>query len=83
LPTGSQADVVTRGGWDNGKWALELRRLLLSRDPDVGATRGTPHSDDVVLTSGRTYGFRLKIYNASKTRFSQSPILPLYIKPRS
>ncbi len=83
LPNGSQADVVTRGGWDSGKWAVELRRLLLSRDPDSGTNRGAPHNDDVPLISGRTYGFRLKIYNASKTSFSQSPILPLYIKPRS
>jgi hypothetical protein len=82
LPEGSQADVVSRGGWEGGKWALEVRRLLQPRDPDVGTTRGTPHNDDVVLTSGHTYGFRIKIYNASKTSFSQSPILPLYIKPR-
>jgi hypothetical protein len=82
LPTGSQADVVAKGGWDGGKWALELRRLLESRNPDVGSVRGAPHNDDLELHSGHTYGIRIRIYNASKTRSSVSAILPLYIKPR-
>ena len=72
---------MTRGGWEDGKWALEFRRLLEPRD-NPSADPRVPHNDDVVLNSGRTYGFRLKIYNASKTTFSESPILPLYIKPR-
>lgn len=84
MPSGSQADVVSRGAWDMGKWSLELRRLLESRDPDPSAsTRGAPHLDDVDLHSGRTYGIRFRVYNASKTESSVSPILPLYIKPRS
>jgi len=84
MPTGSQADVVTRGGWEKGKWSLELRRLMQSRDPDpTPTTRGAPHLDDVEFHSGVTYGVKIRIYNASKTRYSESPILPLYIKPRS
>jgi len=83
MPSGSQADVVSRGAWDRGKWSLELRRLLMSRDPDVGTARGAPHLDDIELHTGRTYGIRVRVYNASKTRSSVSPILPLYIKPRS
>lgn len=83
MPTASQADVVSRGGWERGKWSLELRRLMQSRDPDGTTTRGAPHLDDIELHSGRTYGVRIRIYNASKTRSSVSPILPLYIKPRS
>jgi hypothetical protein len=83
MPSASQADVVSRGGWERGKWSLELRRLLQSRDRDGTTTRGAPHLDDIELHSGRTYGVRIRIYNASKTRSSESPILPLYIKPRS
>lgn len=83
IPGGSQADVVSRGGWERGKWSLELRRLMQSRDPDGTITRGAPHLDDIEFHSGRTYGIRVRIYNASRTRFSVSPILPLYIQPRS
>jgi len=83
MPSGSQADVITRGGWERGKWALEMRRLLEARDPDVGTVRGAPHTDDVPIHSGHTYGFRLRVFNASKTRSSVSTILPLYIKPRN
>jgi hypothetical protein len=84
MPSGSQADVVSRGAWERGKWSLELRRLLLSRDPDPSVnTHGAPHLDDIELHSGRTYGIRIRVYNASKTRSSVSPILSLYLKPRS
>lgn len=80
MPSGSQADVVSRGAWERGKWSLELRRLLVSRD---SVNVGLPHPDDVSLHGGGTYGLRIRIFNASKTRSSVSPILPLYIKPRS
>jgi hypothetical protein len=83
MPTGSQADVVSRGAWEHGKWSLELRRLLVSRDVDSSSVTGTLHPDDIQLHSGLTYGIRIRIYNASKTRSSVSPILPLYLKPRS
>jgi len=84
MPNGSQADVVSRGGWERGKWSLELRRLLMSREPDPNATtRGAPHLDDIELHTGQTYGIRIRIFNASKTQSSVSPILPLYIQPRS
>jgi hypothetical protein len=86
MPGSSQADVVTRGGWDMGKWAVEMRRRMETREPDsTGAVspQSPPHLDDVWLHTGRTYGFRLRIYNASKTEYSESPLIPLYIKPRS
>jgi hypothetical protein len=83
MPSGSQADVVTRGGWDRGKWVLEMRRLLMSRDLDQGSVRGARHLDDVDLHSGQTYGIRFRVYNGSKTVSSVSAILPLYLKPRS
>jgi len=82
LPDSSQRDVVSRGGWDNGKWALEIRRFLVARTTDVrGRPEGLPRADDVHLYSGRTYGLRVRIYNSSKTRSSVSPIVPLYIRP--
>ena len=83
MPSGSQADVVSRGAWEVGKWSLELRRLLYSRDPDVSNTRGAPHLDDINLEGGRTYGMRIRIFNSSKTTSSVSPIFPIYIKPRN
>ncbi len=83
MPFLSQADVITRGGWETGKWAVEIRRLLLPRNWDK--LLGTPvlHNDDVQLHPGQTYGFKLRIYNASKTEYSESQLVPLYIKPRS
>jgi hypothetical protein len=78
MPDGSQADLVSRGGWDRGKWALEIRRRLVPAD-----SSGTPHPDDIQLHSGQTYGIRFRVYNASKTVSSVSAILPLYLKPRS
>lgn len=79
----SQADVLARSAYEDGKWALELRRLLESRKPDLNGVRSQPRPDDVVLVPGRTYGLRVTVYNASKTRGSASAILPLYIRPRS
>jgi hypothetical protein len=83
MPSFSQADVVTRAAWDGGKWAVEMRRQLEPREPDTQESgRGAPHLDDVPLHTGRTYGFRLRIYNASKTQSSVSSMIPLYIQPR-
>jgi len=78
MPNGSQADVVSRGELDLGKWAVEMRRLMIPH------LQGSPtaNTDDVQLHAGQTYGFRLRIYNASKTEYSESPMVPLYIKPR-
>jgi hypothetical protein len=86
MPSSSQADVVTRGGWEMGKWAVEMRRRMETREPDsTGAvsSQSPPHLDDVWLHTGHTYGFRLRIYNHSKAEYSESPMIPLYIKPRS
>ncbi|MGE5177271.1 MAG: hypothetical protein ACM3JJ_12980 [Hyphomicrobiales bacterium] len=79
----SQLDVLAKGGWDKGKWSLELRRLLIARPPDVGGVRQTPWPDDVKLYTGHTYGVRITIYDASHTVGSASALVPLYIKPRS
>jgi len=85
MPDSSQADVVTRGGWEMGKWAVEFRRLLVSRarDTEGRIAPNALHLDDVPIHTGHTYGFRLRVYNHSKTEYSESPLVPLYIKPRS
>ena len=84
MPNGSQADVVTRGGWDTGKWAVEFRRMLIARtrDSEGRILPNSVHPDDVPLYTGHTYGFRLRVYSHSKTEYSESPLVPLYIKPR-
>ena len=79
----SQADVLARSSYDTGKWALELRRLLEPRKPDLNGVRSQPRPDDVVLVPGHTYGLRVTVYDASKTRGSASAIIPLYIRPRN
>jgi len=79
----SQADVLARSSYEAGKWALELRRLLEPRRPDLNGVRSPPRGDDVILLPGHTYGLRITVYNATKTRGSASAILPLYIRPRN
>lgn len=70
-PTGSQMDVLARGGWAAGKWNLEIRRRL-----DTG------WSDDVQLVPGRRYAMRITVRDASSTRGSRSVLLPLHLRPR-
>jgi hypothetical protein len=67
----SQFDVLARGGWDAGKWNLEIRRKL-----------ATPWPDDVELVPGGTYMMRVTVYDASSTRGSRSALLPLKLKLR-
>lgn len=84
-PVQSQLDVLARGGWDKGKWSLELRRLLIARaqpDPGTGG-RNPAWPDDVPLYTGHTYGVRITIYDASNSVGSASALVPLYLKPRS
>ncbi|HEY3157002.1 MAG TPA: ethylbenzene dehydrogenase-related protein [Candidatus Eisenbacteria bacterium] len=71
FPTLSQFDVLARGGWDAGKWNLEIRRRL-----------STPWPDDVELVPGRTYMMRVTVYDASSTRGSRSALLPLKLRLR-
>lgn len=79
----SQVDVLARAGYDTGKWSLEMRRLLEPRRPDLNGVRSPARPDDVVLLPGHTYGMRITVYNATKTRGSASSIIPLYIRPRN
>ncbi|HEU4724351.1 MAG TPA: hypothetical protein VFU59_03535 [Candidatus Eisenbacteria bacterium] len=83
LPDSSQSDVVARGTWLDGKWALEIRRELTTRPPDVQGIPQPPRPDDIILQEGRRYRVRFTFYNATKTRSSQTELLPLYLKPRN
>jgi hypothetical protein len=82
LPDESQSDVIARGAWAQGKWSLEMRRELVTRPPDILGTPQPPRPDDVQLQEGRRYLVRFTFYNASKDVFSQTDLLPLYLKPR-
>lgn len=83
LTDNSQSDVVARGAWLEGKWSLELRRELTTRPPDVQGIPQPPRPDDIVLQEGRRYLVRFTFYNATKARYSQTELLPLYLKPRN
>ncbi|MEK7347561.1 MAG: hypothetical protein AABZ94_01685, partial [Candidatus Eisenbacteria bacterium] len=80
----SQSDVVARGSWLEGKWSLELRRELTARPPlGEGGVQQPPRPDDIALQEGRRYVVRFTFYNATKARYSQTELLPLYLKPRN
>ncbi len=83
LADSSQSDVVARGSWLEGKWSLELRRELTARPPDDQGIAQPPRPDDIILQEGRRYLVRFTFYNATKTRTSQTELLPLYLKPRN
>jgi hypothetical protein len=87
FPTLSQLSVLARGAWTAGKWNLEVRRDLISYDKRADVNGNNPNlwipwSDDVPLVPGRHYAMRVTIYDASSTRGSRSPLIPLYLKPR-
>jgi hypothetical protein len=78
----SQSDVVARGAWLQGKWSLELRRELTAT-ADLQDPSSPPRPDDVHLRAGRRYMVRFTFYNGTKARYSQTELLPLYLKPRN
>jgi hypothetical protein len=87
FPSLSQLSVLARATWSSGKWNLEVRRDLISYDKraDLVGNRPdlwVPWADDVPLTPGRQYAMRVTIYNASSSRSSRSPLIPLYLRPR-
>ncbi len=85
FPTESQFDVLARGSWNSGKWNLEIRRNLatyIAPADTLFPSRWTVWPDDILFVPGRHYMMRVTVYDASKTRASQSAMLPLYLKPR-
>lgn len=51
-PEGSGADVLANGSWARGRWVVELRRRLVTGNPD-----------DKPLAPGRVYRFGLAVFN--------------------
>jgi hypothetical protein len=84
FPSESQLDVIARASYFMGKWSLEIRRDLTPRLPDLaGGLPGPPRPDDVGLTPGRNYVFRVTIVDGSTGKVSVSDLIPLYLKPRT
>ncbi|HZI88832.1 MAG TPA: hypothetical protein VFD83_00100 [Candidatus Polarisedimenticolia bacterium] len=87
FPTLSQLSVIGRATWNSGKWNLEVRRDLVTYDKrlDVNGNNPSlwiPWNDDLPLVPGQKYSMRITIYDASKTRASRSPLLPLTLRSR-
>jgi hypothetical protein len=70
VPTGSRNDVTAKGDWEEGRWALEMKRAMNTED----------FTDDVVFRVDRTYNFAIAIMNGSKVIHSGS--VPLVLKFR-
>lgn len=51
-PDGSGADVLANGSWQRGRWVVELRRKLVTGNPD-----------DKPFVAGRVYRFGLAVFN--------------------
>ena len=82
LPDSSQADVVARGSWAMGKWALEIRRLLVARARDKGNDiPGDLRLDDVQLVPGQRYAVRFTIVDGTTKARSVSDLIPIYLRP--
>lgn len=64
---GSRADVTGKGGWENGAWHLEAKRLL-----DTG------HDDDLVMQEGGRYLFGVGLYEMAATGVRPDLTQPLY-----
>jgi ethylbenzene dehydrogenase len=79
LPTQSQADVVARGAWNMGKWALEIRRDLTAAPADT--LQGGPWPDDIQLVPGQHYAVRFTIVDGTTKARSVSDLIPIYLRP--
>src|SRR3990170_4456940 len=51
-PDGSGADILANGSWARGRWVVELRRKLITGNPD-----------DKPFVAGRVYRFGLAVFN--------------------
>lgn len=56
MPEGSAADVMANGSWQNGRWVVELRRKLVTGNPD-----------DKPFVPGRIYRFGLSLFDDKVT----------------
>ena len=83
LGTGSQSDVLGRASWLGGKWALEVRRDLITRPNDANGdgVPDPPRTDDVQLEPGRRYVMRVSIMDGQTKAVSRSGLIPIYLDP--
>ena len=83
MPSQSQLDVIGKGAWLAGKWALEIRRDLVARQPPdtTGQVTGNPWPDDVQLVAGRRYLMRITIFDGATKTSSRSSLVPVYLRP--
>ena len=81
MPTESQRDVIGKGQWLMGKWALEIRRDLVTRPPWNVPPPPPPRPDDVQLEPGRRYMMRISIYDGTTKATSRSQLFPIYLRP--
>jgi hypothetical protein len=79
-PSESQRDVIGKGAWAAGKWALEVRRNLTSSPPDSAGLSQPPWPDDIRLIPGRRYLMRFTIYDGQSKLSSQSGFVPLTLR---
>jgi hypothetical protein len=56
LPAGSSADILANGSWGNGRWVVELRRKLVTGNPD-----------DKPFKPGRVYRFGMSLFDDNVT----------------
>jgi hypothetical protein len=81
FPSQSQLDVIGKGLWLEGKWALEIRRDLTTRPQWTTPPPPPPWPDDLQLVPGRRYMMRITIYDGTTKTTSQSQKFPIYLRP--
>ena len=83
LGLGSQSDVLGKATWLAGKWALEVRRDLITRpdDEDGNGVPDPPRTDDVQLQPGRRYVIRITVMDGETKSVSRSDLIPVYLNP--
>jgi hypothetical protein len=65
-----------------GKWALEIRRLLVARARDKGnGIPGDLRLDDVQLVPGQHYAVRFTVVDGTTKARSVSDLIPIYLRP--
>lgn len=66
-PTGSRADIKSKGKWNDGKWTIEFSRLLK-----------TGNDDDVQFDITKSYHFGVSRYEIAGRKVNNNLTQPLY-----
>ena len=67
MPSGSRADIVAKGHWENGLWTIEFARRL-----------NTGHSDDIQFDIKTSYIFGVSRYEVAGREPDHKTTQPLY-----